>query len=247
MGILRFLDEGHAEAPQGSATSNLLTTVARRLVMVGALLVSTLVPLGGIVMTSSPAGAATCSGTAPITTCSSTGTLTLTGGTLTMTAPSSLAWGATINNANLSLVDATLADQGFQVDDFTGTGAGWKVQVSATPFTEGTGASSHSLANIGTFSVNGSTGSSTAHTAPTATCVTSGDCLVPTNTLSANGYPVAVTTAATPSAVTIYDTSANTGMGAVQIGGVGWWLNVPASSYAGIYTSTITLSITSGP
>jgi hypothetical protein len=42
-------------------------------------------------------------------------------------------------------------------------------------------------------------------------------------------------------------------MGQVVIGGstaahpVGWWVNVPASATAGSYTSTVTMTIISGP
>jgi hypothetical protein len=53
--------------------------------------------------------------------------------------------------------------------------------------------------------------------------------------------------------VTIYDTAAATGVGQVVIGGsgaanpVGWWLNVPASAFAGAYTSTVTMAVISAP
>jgi hypothetical protein len=67
-------------------------------------------------------------------------------------------------------------------------------------------------------------------------------------------YPVAITTAASsPPASDIYDASATTGLGSVTIGGssaanpVGWWLNVPANTLAGTYTSTVTVDIISGP
>jgi hypothetical protein len=63
---------------------------------------------------------------------------------------------------------------------------------------------------------------------------------------------VAFTTAATsPTAVTIFDDAALTGLGSITVGvganPVGWWLNVPASAIAGTYTSTVTLEIISGP
>ncbi len=217
--------------------------------MVGAVLLSTLVPLGGALVTSSPASATTlCSSGSTTSSCSSTGTLTLTGGSLSITAPSSLAWSATLSGLNLNLVDSTPADQGYIVDDATGSGAGWRVTLAATTFTNVAG---HTLSDTGTFSMNGSVTSSTATTAPSTACVSVGDCSLPTNT---TGYPVAVTTAASsPTPVTVYDTSANTGMGSVQIGGsgssnpVGWWLNVPPTAYSGSYTSTLTFSIVSGP
>jgi hypothetical protein len=63
---------------------------------------------------------------------------------------------------------------------------------------------------------------------------------------------VAITTAAaTPTAVTIYDTSATSGLGSITVGigaaPVGWWLKVPASARAGTYTSTVTLEVISAP
>jgi hypothetical protein len=63
---------------------------------------------------------------------------------------------------------------------------------------------------------------------------------------------VAITTAATaPTAVNIYDTAAATGLGSITIGigalPVGWWVNVPANTKAGTYTSTISLTLVSGP
>ncbi len=217
--------------------------------MAGALLAGVLVPLGGVLVSSSPASATPplCSSGSTTSSCSSTGTLTLAGGTLSLTAPSSFTWGATITGANLSLFDATSADQGYTVDDLTGSGAGWHVTLAATTFTNGT----HTLADTGTFSTNGSVSSATATTAPSASCVTVGQCLVPTNSTT---YPVAITTAASsPTPVTIFDTAVNSGMGNVQIGGsaaanpIGWWLSVPALAYAGSYTSTVTISIISTP
>ena len=71
---------------------------------------------------------------------------------------------------------------------------------------------------------------------------------MPTNTTA---YPVTVTTAASsPTTYKIFDTSAATGMGTIQIGSAhipGLWLNLPASTYAGTYTSTFTWGITSAP
>jgi len=46
---------------------------------------------------------------------------------------------------------------------------------------------------------------------------------------------------------------AGTGLGAIVIGGstatnpLGWWLSVPATALSGTYTSTVTVSVASGP
>lgn len=188
-----------------------------------------------------PADAAACAANTPVASCSMTGTLTLTGGNLTITPPTSLTWTAAQTGLNLNVVDTTAADQGYTVSDATGTGAGWHVTVAATQFTTGT----NTLSNTGTFSTNGSTSSVTASTAPTAACVTVGQCTVPTDTTT---YPVAITTAASsPTPVTVFDTSASTGIGSIAIGSVGWWLSIPATAYAGTYTSTITVAVVAAP
>lgn len=249
---LRGVTRGQGQARTSRGNSPLVSALRlhkpRHLIAVAALLAGVLVPLGGVVMTSGPAGATACG--SPVnagSNCTSTGTLTLTGGNLSLTAPSTLGWSSTITGVDLSLYDPTAADQGYTVSDDTGTGAGWHVTLSATTFANGT----HYLPDATTFSTNGGTTSATASTAPTALCVASSNCTLPTNTTT---YPVAVTTALTsPTAVTVYDTSANTGMGNIQIGGtgatnvVGWWLKVPASAYAGAYTSTLTFSVISAP
>ena len=167
------------------------------------------------------------------------------GGALTLTSPSSLSWASTLTGRDQSVVDVTPGDQQYTADDATGSGAGWRVQVSATTFTNG----SSTLPDSGTFVTNGSVTSSTATTAPTATCTST--CNLPVNTTT---YPVAITTdPSNPTPFVIYDTAASTGLGQVIIGGstqpdpVGWWLNVPANALACSYTSTITWEITSGP
>jgi hypothetical protein len=187
-----------------------------------------------------PCGTAIAAGTS----CTLTGTLNLLAGPLTLTSPTALAWSGTENGLNQSLVDTTTAHQSYLVDDATGSGAGWHVTASATTFTTGTAA----LPDSGTFVTTGSTTSVTSANAPTPVCSSGATCLLPTNTTS---YPVALTTATAPTAVTIYDTAVLTGLGSIVVGGganpVGWWLNVPASAPAGTYTSTVTLQIISGP
>jgi hypothetical protein len=206
-----------------------------------------------IALTPGTASATSC-GTAITagSTCTLTGTLSLTGGTLSLTSPSSMTWTGTLNGFDQSLVDVTAADQQYTVTDATGTGAGWRVEMSATTFTSG----SHTLAT-GTTLVAGNTSSITGTTAPTATCGASSTCTLPTDNTT---YPVAITTATTtPSMFVIYDTAAATGLGDVVIGGstaadpVGWWLSLPANTYFGNitnsdpYTSTITMEVISAP
>ena len=202
---------------------------------------------GSVGLMSGTANAAAC-GTAVSagSDCTMTGTVGLTAGDLTLTSPSSLSWASTLTGTDQNLVDTVAADQQYTVNDATGSGTGWHVQISASTFTNG----AHTFPNTaGVFSTNGSVSSVTDTTAPTATCT--GTCSLPTNTTT---YPVEITTDPNnPQPFIIYDTAANTGLGEVVIGGstaanpVGWWVNVPASASAGSYTSTITMEIISGP
>jgi hypothetical protein len=56
--------------------------------------------------------------------------------------------------------------------------------------------------------------------------------------------PIAASGTAPPAA--IYD-APDSGTGAIVIGNVGWWRNILASTQAGLYSSTITLTVSSGP
>jgi hypothetical protein len=166
-------------------------------------------------------------------------------GPLTLTSPGSLTWASTLNGNNQSVTDAVSGDQQLAVSDATGSGAGWHITVSATTFSNGT----HTLSDTGTFVLSGSISSITASTAPTASCVTS--CTPPSDVAT---YPVAITTASSsPPPADVYDVAAGSGLGAITLGGhsaadpVGWWVNVPANARAGAYTSTVTVSIVSGP
>jgi hypothetical protein len=165
-------------------------------------------------------------------------------GSLTLTSPSTLTWAATQQGLDQNAVDSLSSDQQLIVNDTTGTGAGWQITVSATTFTDGT----NTLPNTGPLSITGSTSSLTSAT-PSVACV--GSCILPTDTTT---YPVTIKTAASsPTAFTIYDASAGSGIGQITIGGsaaahpIGWWVTVPASAVAGTYISTITVTLVTGP
>jgi hypothetical protein len=165
-------------------------------------------------------------------------------GTVTLTSPGSLTWASTLSGSNQQAVDSTAADQQLTVSDSTGTAAGWHVTASVTTFT----ASSYTIPSTGAMDVTGSV-SSVASTAPSATCV--GSCVLPADSTT---YPVLLNTASSsPPPFTLYDTSSGTGVGQVTLGGssatypIGWWMNVPANAHLGTYTSTVTLTVVSGP
>jgi alpha-tubulin suppressor-like RCC1 family protein len=159
--------------------------------------------------------------------------------------PTSLTWTLAGTGLNKGIVDANSADEQFTVSD--PNTAGWDIVVSATTFTAGT----HTLPNTsGTFNFTGSLSNSVATTAPTTTCT--GTC-TGTAASSTTSYPVNIITAASPALYKVYSTPNNTGEGVWTIGvstaanPIGWWVQVPANSYAGTYTSTVTIELVSGP
>jgi hypothetical protein len=234
---------------------HLLRVIRRR---VGPVIGACVLLAGGIgvgMLAGAGTAQAACPGTPVVagTSCADTGTLTFTAGTLTLLSPTALAWTAVDTGLNQQVVDTTTAHQTYVVDDATGSGAGWHVTVSATTFSSTTPVAT--LANTGTFSTNGSVATQAATTAPTGACTTGVTCTAPTNNLAASGYPVAITTAATtPTAYTIYDTAAATGLGSITVGlpgaaAVGWWVALPANAVpsTSTYTSTITLEVITAP
>jgi hypothetical protein len=119
---------------------------------------------------------------------------------------------------------------GIDVADDSGTGNGWQLQVAATTFADG---GAHTLADTGTLSLSGVTEANNG----------SGTYTSPTNSITT---PVALTTAATPTAVPVDNAAVSTGMGNFTVT-PSFVVQVPANAYASTYTSTITVSVVSGP
>jgi hypothetical protein len=87
-----------------------------------------------------------------------------------------------------------------------------------------------------------------ATTASSATGVSSacatGTCTNPTNGI---GYPLAVPAGAgPPTAVKLFNAAANTGMGSFTVTPT-VQVAIPANTFAGTYTSTVTVALVSGP
>jgi Ice-binding-like/WxL domain surface cell wall-binding len=167
-------------------------------------------------------------------------------GSVSLTAPATLSWTDTLNGYDQSVVDTNTSDQAYTVVDATGTGAGWTVTAEATPFTgRATGAV---LPDATVFETNGDPASESDTSVPAASCATGSSCTLPTPSGSI-AYPVQITVAGsgTGQPVVIYDAKAGSGIGAIVIADVGWWLNIPANARKDTYTSTITLAIDSGP
>jgi hypothetical protein len=227
----------------GDPMGFLIATSRRRVAGLAAGCVLALGGAAGVsVVGAGPAGAVTCLTGA---TCAVAGTATLGGGTLSLTAPTTLTWTIPLTGVAQSAADTVAGDQLLTVDDATGSASGWNVSVAATTFTSATS----TLADAGTFSINGSLTSATTAATPDAACTVAGQCTVPTGTEPV--YPVALTTAATgPTPTVFYTAAAASGIGSILIGGttpVGWWVTVPFNALAGAYTSTIDLTIASGP
>jgi hypothetical protein len=109
------------------------------------------------------------------------------------------------------------------VVDARGTGAGWNLTVSATSFSDGSG---HSL-SPGTI------------TGITTACQGGNACTAATNGIS---YPLTLS----GTAQKFFNAAANTGMGKVNVT-PSVSVAVPGNTYAGTYTSTVTLAAVSGP
>jgi hypothetical protein len=114
-------------------------------------------------------------------------------------------------------------------NDMTGGGAGWNVQATSTTFTAGTG---KSLPTTATQVTGASAVAST------------GNCSLPTNSVS---YPVTVPAATTaPTPVKVYRSAVATGGGPLTLN-LTLQLAIPANTKVGSYASTVTFSIASGP
>jgi hypothetical protein len=158
---------------------------------------------------------------------SATATGTLTGSTLSLSTAATPSF-----SANLDLGDSTPTyTVPLTIQDTRGTGVGWNLTLTSTTFTTGGGTPSLLATNASSL------------TGVTSSCTT-GTCTSPVN---AQTYPIAVPAAGTaPAAVKIFNTSANNGMGKFTITPtIG--VTVPQNAFAGSYTSTVTLSVVTGP
>jgi hypothetical protein len=160
---------------------------------------------------------------------SSTGaTVVVTAGTLSESGPATVsAGGVTLNGTDQTTTYAL----GLTVTDARGNGGGWNLTITSTTFTTGT----HSLP----------TTASSIGAAPTVSCVSGSTCTNPTS--SGITYPLLVPAAATaPTPVKLFNAAANTGMGSFTITPT-VTISIPANTFAGTYSSTVSVAIVSGP
>lgn len=157
-----------------------------------------------------------------------TSTGTVSAGTLSLTTSAAPTFGDTLNGTDQTPTYALPMD----VNDATGSGTGWNATITSTQFTTG-GGTPHTLST-----------SASSMTGVTSACAGGTTCTAPTNAIT---YPLGVPAAAVaPAAVKLFNAAVNTGMGSFTLTPtIG--VTLPANTYAGTYTSTITLASVSGP
>jgi hypothetical protein len=149
------------------------------------------------------------------------GTASISGATSTsVTATDAPAVSATLNGTDQEVSD------GFDitVEDSRGTGAGWNLSIASTAFTDGAKSLAADAAAI---------------TDVTAACVNGATCTDPTSSVP---YPLTLSS----SADKLYSAAADTGLGKFTVTPT-LRVAVPANTYAGSYTSTITITSAETP
>jgi hypothetical protein len=119
------------------------------------------------------------------------------------------------------------------VTDARGTGNGWHLTIVSTQFNTGTSNPIHTL------STSASIISSLA-----ILCNPGVKCTLPHNNISSTGLGVPAAAGATP--VEFFNATANTGLGMFTIIPT-VSIFIPASTFAGTYTSNVTVALVSGP
>jgi WxL domain surface cell wall-binding len=114
-----------------------------------------------------------------------------------------------------------------QVKDATGSGAGWKLQISATDLSDG---------------VSGNPALTQQVSAASASCVSGNHCTAATSTSVPPTYPVVISS----SPQKFFSADANSGMGILSVSTTVQVL-VLGNTYAGTYSTTLTLGVASGP
>jgi hypothetical protein len=156
-----------------------------------------------------------------------TGQATVSAGSLAFSATDAPAVSAILNGTNQTPTDPF----DISVNDARGSGAGWNLQITSTTFSTG-GGTPKTLSN-----------SAASITAASSGC-DQGTCTNPTNGIS---YPVTVPAdTAAPTPVKIFNAAADSGMGDFTITPT-LQVAIPANTYAGTYSSTMTITIATGP
>lgn len=155
-------------------------------------------------------------------------TVTLNGGNLSISTPVIGDFSDVNLNGNAQTTDASLGT--FDVTDARGTGAGWNVTVQSTQFAS----ASHTLPT-GSISLS----------EPTVAKKYASSNTVPT--IVGGPYSINQYSGSSPVAVKIASAAVDAGMGAYTFSPSTMTLSVGADAYAGVYTSTVTVSVVTGP
>lgn len=110
-------------------------------------------------------------------------------------------------------------------------GGGWNLTVTSTQFSDGSG---HSFPTTASTITGATTG-----------CGTSSTCTLPTNGVSNSSLAVPAG-AGPPTAVKFFNAANATGLGTVNVNTT-VSVAVPSNVFAGVYSSTVTVSIVAGP
>ncbi len=159
-----------------------------------------------------------------LTTSSLTASQSIIGGTLSFAAaPANVTFSSiTLNGFN----QTSTATQSLDIGDNTGSGSGWNVTLSNTPFTSG----SNQLASS----------DFTVPALPTPACDTGSTCTTANlGTWSTYALPGATATK-------LLSAAASSGLGNQTVS-LGWQASIPSSAFAGSYASTWTVTLVSGP
>ncbi|HET9920331.1 MAG TPA: WxL domain-containing protein [Ktedonobacteraceae bacterium] len=113
-----------------------------------------------------------------------------------------------------------------QLKDATGSGSGWNLQISATALSDG---------------VNGHSALTQQVSAASASCVSGNHCTGATSATPPS-YPLVLSSTAQK----FFSADANSGMGILNVS-TSLQVLVPGNTYAGTYTTTLTLAVVSGP
>jgi hypothetical protein len=156
-----------------------------------------------------------------------TGSASVLAGTLNLEATDDPTFAAT----TLDGTDQTQTDSiAISVEDFTGSGAGWNLQITSTLFDSG----SHTLADTALTILGVS-----------ALCNV-GQCTNPTNSVG-DVYPFSVPAAAVaPGPGKFFNAAVDTGLGSFTVTPQ-FQIAIPADTYIGDYVSTVTITLAAAP
>lgn len=160
-----------------------------------------------------------------------TATVTITGGSLSVTAANVSLGGVTLDGTDQTSTSAA-GSNNWSAVDARGTGAGWNLTIDSTDFSDG-----------GTYSIDISSADQEfkIQLLDGNITVTAGNTQPASQVTSLTAIPEA------PAAALKFASAAvDTGMGTYAIN-PNFELEVPAETYAGTYTATITVSAVSGP